>query len=73
LFLLSLLLLAPGVQAQDDLINDIHEYTLQNGLRVIMVVRDFAPVIDFNMTFNVGGVVEPSGLGGIAHMVEHMA
>ena len=38
-----------------------------------MVVRDFAPVIDFNLTFDVGGVDEPEGLGGVAHMVEHMA
>jgi len=60
-------------QAQDELAEDIHEYTLANGLRVIMVVRDFAPVIDFNLTFDVGGVDEPEGLGGIAHMVEHMA
>lgn len=65
--------LTTSVKAQNELRDDIHEYTLENGLRVIMVVRDFAPVIDFNFTFGVGGVDEPEGLGGIAHMVEHMA
>ncbi len=69
---LTLLLAAPAL-AQDELAKNIHEYTLANGLRVIMVVRDFAPIIDFNLTFDVGGVDEPGGLGGVAHMVEHMA
>ncbi len=67
------LLIASFAHAQDELIENVREYTLSNGMRVIMVVRDFAPVIDFNLTFNVGGVDEPPGLGGIAHMVEHMA
>lgn len=74
LLLLALLAaLLPVAQAQRDLAESVHEATLENGLRVIMVVRDFAPVIDFNLTFDVGGVDEPEGLGGIAHMVEHMA
>ncbi len=68
-----LLLTATPASAQDELAENISEYTLENGLRVIMVVRDFAPVIDFNLTFDVGGVDEPGGLGGVAHMVEHMA
>ena len=61
------------VYAQNELTQNIHKYTLKNGLRVIMVVQDFAPVINFNLMFNVGGVDEPPGLGGVAHMVEHMA
>ncbi len=73
LFGLFALLTLPLAQAQDELAEDVHEYTLENGLRVIMAVRDFAPVIDFNLSFDVGGVDEPLGLGGVAHMVEHMA
>ena len=61
------------VYAQNELTQNVHKYTLKNGLRVIMVVQDFAPVINFNLMFNVGGVDEPPGLGGVAHMVEHMA
>jgi len=73
--LLAVLLLLALFQAnaQDELAENVHAYTLENGMRVIMVVRDTAPVIDFNLTFDVGGVDEPEGLGGIAHMVEHMA
>ncbi len=56
---------------------NLHEITtkfeLDNGLRVIMVKQGFAPVISFNLMFDVGGMDEPEGLGGLAHMVEHMA
>ncbi len=73
-FLLFAVILSLSLaHAQDELIENVRKYTLENGMRVIMVVRDFAPVIDFNLTFNVGGVDEPPGLGGVAHMVEHMA
>ncbi|MDZ7706038.1 MAG: pitrilysin family protein [Trueperaceae bacterium] len=56
-----------------DLAERVSEYTLDNGLRIIMVEQDFAPVVSINLMFDVGGVDEPPGLGGIAHMVEHMA
>jgi len=42
-------------------------------MRVVMVDQGSAPVIYFNLMFDVGGIDEPQGLGGIAHMVEHMA
>jgi predicted Zn-dependent peptidase len=51
----------------------VTEATLTNGLRVLLVENAVAPVVAFNLTFGVGGVDEPDGLGGIAHMVEHMA
>ena len=59
--------------AQAELAENVREFRLENGLRVIMVERGVAPVIDFNLTFDTGGVDEPFGLGGVAHMVEHMA
>jgi len=46
--------------------------TLENGMRLILVEQPAAPVISFHLAFDVGGIDEPSGLGGIAHMVEHM-
>ncbi len=69
---LLLLLLLPGALAQQ-LKDEIRKYTLENGLRVLMVPDRTAPVIHFNLMFDVGGVDEAPGLGGIAHMVEHMA
>ncbi|MCS7057412.1 MAG: insulinase family protein [Meiothermus sp.] len=70
--LLFLVLLLPGALAQR-LKDEIRRYTLDNGLRVLMVPDRTAPVIHFNLMFDVGGVDEAPGLGGIAHMVEHMA
>lgn len=69
LLFLSLTALAAG----QDLEGRVTEETLENGLRVILVEDATAPVIAFNLAFGVGGVDEPQGLGGIAHMVEHMA
>ena len=61
---LCLALVGPAY-AQDELAEDVREFRLENGLRVIMVPRGTAPVIDFNLTFDVGGVdagVEDAGV-----------
>jgi predicted Zn-dependent peptidase len=47
--------------------------TLPNGLRVIMYKRGEAPIFSGVVAARVGGVDEPSGKTGIAHMLEHMA
>lgn len=47
--------------------------TLANGMRIILVEQASAPVVSFHLAFDVGGIDEPAGLGGIAHMVEHIA
>ena len=69
-FLLFYVLLFAKAQ---DLQEFTTEFELDNGLTVIMVEQGFAPVISFNLMFDVGGMDEPEGLGGLAHMVEHMA
>ncbi len=67
------LLLLPGAAFGQDLGQRVHETTLDNGLRILLVEQHAAPVVSFDFMFNVGGIDEPPGLGGIAHMVEHMA
>lgn len=52
---------------------NVTEHTLDNGLKVIVVKRDVAPVASFLTYVNVGGVDEPKGRTGIAHIFEHMA
>ena len=71
ILLLGLAVAATAVA--QDLRDQVTLVTLDNGMRVIFVEDDAAPVITFNLMFDVGGVDEPAGLGGIAHMVEHMA
>lgn len=52
---------------------NVTEHTLDNGLQVIIVKRDVAPVATFMTFVNVGGVHEPVGMTGVAHIFEHMA
>jgi len=70
--LAAVLALAAPSFAQD-LASRVHSTTLDNGMRIILVEQHAAPVVSFDLMFDVGGVDEPPGLGGIAHMVEHMA
>ena len=51
----------------------VTEFTLDNGLHFIVIQRDVAPVASFLTYVNVGGVDEPVGNTGIAHIFEHMA
>jgi predicted Zn-dependent peptidase len=71
-YLISLFVLSGLIFAQD-LSQSVTKYTLDNGMRVIFARQGAAPTIAFNLMFDVGGADEPNGLGGIAHMVEHMA
>ncbi len=51
---------------------NVTEFTLDNGLHFIVVQRPVAPVVSFVTFVNVGGVDEPAGHTGIAHIFEHM-
>jgi predicted Zn-dependent peptidase len=68
-------LCAPLAQAQDiaKLEDQVTEFTLDNGLRFIVVERRDAPVFTYYAQVKVGGVNEPMGRTGLAHMFEHMA
>ncbi len=51
----------------------VTKYTLDNGLRVIVMERHDAPVASFVTFVNVGGADDPKEYTGLAHMFEHMA
>jgi predicted Zn-dependent peptidase len=51
----------------------VKKYTLNNGLRVLLLERHNAPVVSFITWANVGAVNEVKGITGIAHLFEHMA
>lgn len=73
---LAALVLSPAlVYAQDiDAIGErVTEFTLDNGLHVIVIERPVAPVATFVTFVNVGGVDEPVNNTGVAHIFEHMA
>jgi len=47
--------------------------TLENGLRVVIVPDNLAPVVTVEDNYLVGGDETPSGFPGMAHAQEHMA
>ncbi|WP_416671632.1 M16 family metallopeptidase [Egbenema bharatensis] len=57
----------------DGVINRITDFTLDNGLRFIVMERHQAPVISFMTYVNVGAAEEEDGKTGIAHYLEHLA
>jgi predicted Zn-dependent peptidase len=69
LFLLPALLFSQNLEAFEE---NVTEFTLDNGLHFIVVERPVAPVASFVTFVDVGGVDEPAGHTGIAHIFEHM-
>jgi zinc protease len=52
--------------------NATHEYTLDNGLKLIVREDHRAPVVLSSVWYRVGGSYEHDGITGISHMLEHM-
>ena len=50
----------------------IEEYSLENGLRVVLNRDDAVPVVAVAVYFNVGSRNEREGRTGFAHLFEHM-
>lgn len=72
---LTVAVLPALVQSQDleSFEENVTEFTLDNGLTFIVVERPIAPVVSFATHVNVGGVDNPKGNSGMAHVFEHMA
>jgi zinc protease len=68
---LALSAVVPGM-AQDAAALNVTEYTLDNGLEVILVEDHSAPTVAVNVLYHVGGANDPVGRGGFAHLFEHM-
>ncbi len=50
----------------------VHERTLPNGLRLLVLRRPGAPTVSFVVEYGIGGVNEHLGSTGTAHLLEHM-
>lgn len=48
------------------------EFTLANGLRVIVHTDRKAPIVALSVWYNVGSKFEPAGKTGFAHLFEHL-
>ncbi len=51
----------------------VTEFTLDNGLKFIVLERHEAPIVSFITYADVGGANEPVGQTGVAHYLEHLA
>jgi predicted Zn-dependent peptidase len=60
-------------QKFEDMEKSVTEYTLSNGLKLIIMERHETPVVSFCTYANVGAVNEVKGITGISHLFEHMA
>lgn len=52
--------------------NNTYEYSLQNGLKLIVHEDHRAPIVVSSVWYKVGGSYEHNGITGISHMLEHM-
>lgn len=66
--------LLPGghVQAKTQVDIPYEEFTLPNGLRVIVHEDHKAPIVAVNIWYHVGAKDEPLGKSGFAHLFEHL-
>ena len=52
---------------------NVTRYTLPNGLHVVIIPNNLAPVVTVQENYLVGGDETPAGFPGMAHAQEHMA
>ncbi|MBN1803801.1 MAG: insulinase family protein [Sedimentisphaerales bacterium] len=75
LFIITTGIAPKTLKAQDlhEFEQRITEFTLDNGMKFIVLERHEAPVVSFHTYADVGAVDEVEGITGIAHLFEHMA
>ncbi len=55
-----------------DLADKVREFTLENGLKILVVERHASPTVSLYISHRVGAANEISGHTGIAHFLEHL-
>jgi predicted Zn-dependent peptidase len=73
IFLLLLLCSGPVAADPRGALSHLHELTLDNGMRFLLLPRKGAPVFTAYIRVVAGGVDEEMGRTGLAHLLEHMA
>ena len=66
---------AAGAAAGDglDLADEVQEFTLDNGIRFLVLEDHSVPVFSFRTVVSVGSAHEVRGVTGLSHLLEHMA
>jgi zinc protease len=68
----TLILFAVNVAVASDIDIDYTEFTLDNGLRLIVHEDHKAPIVAVNLWYHVGSKNEKAGKTGFAHLFEHL-
>lgn len=74
--ILAAILVLTSLSAAEDFAsikNRVSEFTLDNGLKFILIEDHAMPIASFFTYVNAGGSDERIGIWGISHMIEHMA
>jgi len=72
LLALAVGLSGPAVAAERSGESDISNFTLDNGMQVVVIPDHRAPVVTHMVWYKVGSADEPPGKSGIAHFFEHL-
>jgi len=64
--------LAANVVTEKNSSDKVAEFTLSNGLEVVVIPDHRAPVVTQMVWYKVGAGDEPPGVSGIAHFLEHL-
>lgn len=72
LLLLILIILWPTGLLPYELENRVEKFTLDNGLRILLLERHTSPTVSLYIRHRVGAVDEISGATGTAHFLEHL-
>ena len=71
-----LLVVAAGLAipafAKDNLHPEVYNYTLNNGLELVVIPDRRAPVVTHMIWYKVGSADDPPGKSGLAHFLEHL-
>jgi zinc protease len=70
--LMSLSMSVAAVAAEKAPSEKAFEFTLENGLDVVVIPDHRAPVVTQMVWYKVGAADEPPGVSGIAHFLEHL-
>ncbi len=69
---LTLILLVSLLFSTTLIAGEVHEFTLDNGLKLIVKEDHRAPVVVSQVWYKVGASYEQEGKTGLSHMLEHM-
>ena len=64
---MAMMMAAIAAQAEE-----VTTYTLDNGMEVVVIEDNRAPVVVHMLWYKVGSADEPAGTSGIAHFLEHL-